>query len=150
MTCASCSAAVEKSLSGLEGVSLARVNLANETVAVNYDSRKVKISNFQKSINELGYQFIGVAGQTDSGQEEEIKNRDMKAKLNRFLIGFFVGLALMIMMYLPVTYPVELTYIMLIVSTPVFIYVSQPIFSAALRSLKNKNLNYYKLKLFNF
>ncbi len=141
MTCASCAAAVEKSLSGLEGVSSASVNLANETVAVNYDSKKSKIPDFQKSINELGYQFLGVEGQTDSGQEEEIKNRDIKAKLNRFLIGFFVGLALMIMMYLPVTYPIELTYIMLIVSTPVFIYVSHPIFSAAFRSLKNKNLN---------
>ncbi len=141
MTCASCAAAVEKSLSGLEGVSLASVNLVNETVAVNYDSKKTDISDFQKTIDELGYQFIGVKGQTDSEQENELREKDMKAKFNRFLIGFFIGLGLMIMMYLPVTYPVNLVYIMLILSTPVFIYVSQPIFSAAFRSLKNKNLN---------
>ena len=141
MTCASCAAAVEKSLSGLEGVSSAQVNLGNETVAVNYDSKKSGTSDFKVTIEELGYNYIGEEGQFDSSKEDEVKAQDMKAKLNRFLIGFFVGLALMVLMYLPVTYPIELTFIMLIVSTPVFIYVSQPIFSAAFRSLKNRNLN---------
>ncbi|MCK5398087.1 MAG: cation-translocating P-type ATPase, partial [Thermoplasmata archaeon] len=141
MTCASCAAAVEKSLSGLEGVSSAQVNLGNETVAVNYDSKKSGTSDFKVTIEELGYNYIGEEGQFDSTKEDEVKAQDMKAKLNRFLIGFFVGLALMVLMYLPVTYPIELTFIMLIVSTPVFIYVSQPIFSAAFRSLKNRNLN---------
>jgi len=141
MTCASCAAAVEKSLSGLEGVSSASVNLANEIVEINYKSKKSDILEFQSTIEGLGYQYLGVEGQTNSKAGDKARTKDTKAKLNRFLIGFLVGLALMIMMYLPVTYPVELIYIMLIVSTPVFIHVSQPIFSAAFRSLKNKNLN---------
>jgi len=69
MTCASCSAAVEKSLSGLDGVGSASVNLANETVSVNYDSQKAKIIDFQKAIDGLGYQYIGEEGQIDSSKE---------------------------------------------------------------------------------
>jgi Cu+-exporting ATPase len=47
----------------------------------------------------------------------------------------------MILMYAPVTLPFPMAYLMLLVSTPAFVYVSYPIFSAAYRSLKNKNLN---------
>ena len=141
MTCVNCQNAVEKALWELDGVLEATINLSSEKATVHYDSNKVGPANFRNAIEGLGYQLLGAEGQIDSDQEAESRNQDMKAKLNRFLIGFFVGLALMVLMYLPVTYPIELTYILLIVSTPVFVYVGQPIFSAAFRSLKNRNLN---------
>lgn len=37
MTCATCALTVEKVLGKLEGVDQASVNLANETVSLNYD-----------------------------------------------------------------------------------------------------------------
>jgi Cu+-exporting ATPase len=47
----------------------------------------------------------------------------------------------MILGYASISFPFPAAYLMLIVSTPAFIYVSHPIFSAAYRSLKNRNLN---------
>jgi heavy metal translocating P-type ATPase len=44
-------------------------------------------------------------------------------------------------MYIPINLPFPVAYLMLLISTPVFIYISYPIFKAAYRSLKNRNLN---------
>ncbi|GAI08781.1 unnamed protein product, partial [marine sediment metagenome] len=56
-------------------------------------------------------------------------------------IGFAVGIPLMILMYLPIKLPSFMPYLMLILTTPAFLYVSYPIFKAAYRALKNRNLN---------
>ncbi|MCK5024161.1 MAG: copper-translocating P-type ATPase [Thermoplasmata archaeon] len=141
MTCINCQKALEKAIEELDGVLEVSINLSSEKATIHYESSKAGIAEFQRTIEDLGYQFLGIEGDVDSGQEDEARKQDMKSKLNRFFAGFFIGLGLMILMYLPATYPISITYIMLIVSTPVFIYVSQPIFSAAFRSLKNHNLN---------
>ena len=48
----------------------------------------------------------------------------------------------MVLMYLPIDFHhSSLAYLMLIVSTPVFAYVSWPIFQAAWRAIRNRNLN---------
>ncbi|GAG67308.1 unnamed protein product, partial [marine sediment metagenome] len=47
----------------------------------------------------------------------------------------------MILMYLPIKLPSFMPYLLFLLTTPVFIYVSYPIFRAAYRSLKNRNLN---------
>ncbi|MEA3293662.1 MAG: hypothetical protein U9P81_01620 [Euryarchaeota archaeon] len=47
----------------------------------------------------------------------------------------------MILMHLSVDLPFKMAYFMLVVSTPAFVYVSHPIFTAAYRALKNRNLN---------
>lgn len=56
-------------------------------------------------------------------------------------MGFTTGTLLMILMYIPIDLPISIAYLMLFISTPAFIYISHPIFAAAYRSLKNKNLN---------
>jgi len=48
----------------------------------------------------------------------------------------------MVLMYLPIDFHhSSIAYLLLLVATPVFLYVSSPIFSAAWRALKNRNLN---------
>jgi Cu+-exporting ATPase len=47
----------------------------------------------------------------------------------------------MVLMFLPMAMHGIMPYVMLIVSTPVFIYISYPIFSAAWRALRNRNPN---------
>ncbi len=55
MTCASCSAAVQKGLSELKGVSSASVNFAVEKATVFYDESVVSVDDFIKVIKDLGY-----------------------------------------------------------------------------------------------
>ena len=55
MHCASCSANVEKALSGLQGVKIAHVNLALEEASVTFDESLVDPDLFDKTIASLGF-----------------------------------------------------------------------------------------------
>ena len=55
MTCATCSATVEKILAETPGVIQAKVNLASETAAVEYDAGKTGLSGLKSVISEAGY-----------------------------------------------------------------------------------------------
>lgn len=58
MACAGCSGAVEKALSGLEGVSSAKVDLAKKTAYVNYNPAKVSVDGLKKAVEAAGYKVI--------------------------------------------------------------------------------------------
>ncbi len=70
-----------------------------------------------------------------------MRDKDLKSKLHRILIGFAVGIPMMLLTYVPLEPPVPMPYLMLIVSAPVFLYLSYPIFSAGYHALKNRNLS---------
>lgn len=55
MTCAACSARVEKELSGMEGVDSASVNLAAELASITFDPKKLAPNDFLKTIEDSGY-----------------------------------------------------------------------------------------------
>ncbi|MBP2026909.1 Cu+-exporting ATPase [Acetoanaerobium pronyense] len=57
MTCASCSAAVEKTLKKMDGVD-ASVNLAMEKATIEYDSEKTTIKEIEEKIEKLGYAVV--------------------------------------------------------------------------------------------
>ncbi len=152
MVCAMCVGALEIALKKLDGIIEARVNLAAETAFVIYNPRLVGPEEMKKTIEDTGYQFLGIVGEdTRSDREREILMKDLEDKKRRIIIGFVTSLFLMALMYLPIhqiipmgmamAIPNFMNLLMLIVSTPVFVYVSYPIFRAALRSLENKNLN---------
>jgi len=56
MTCASCVAHVEKSVSKLEGVKTVNVNLLTNSMTVNFDDEKLKIDSIEKSVESAGYE----------------------------------------------------------------------------------------------
>ncbi len=58
MTCAMCSKAVDKALSGLEGVQNVNVNLGTETASLEYDPGKVNVAAIEKSVKDAGYSVV--------------------------------------------------------------------------------------------
>ena len=56
MSCASCSARIEKKIGGLEGVYYAKVNFANETAIVEFDPAIITAEQFPKEIQKLGFE----------------------------------------------------------------------------------------------
>ncbi|MBC7246177.1 MAG: copper-translocating P-type ATPase [Actinobacteria bacterium] len=70
MTCASCTARVEKALRDLPGVEEVSVNLASEKATISYQPNKVSAEGMAKVIEELGYRaglekaVFGVEGMT--------------------------------------------------------------------------------------
>ena len=135
MHCATCAATVEKSLLHLGGVTGARVSFADDAAAVEYDSAKLKLADLEKAVADAGYRVMA------EDSEKTAREKDLRANRNRVVVGLAVGVFLMILMYLPLHLPFPMAYLMLVVSAPVFIYVSRPIFGAAYRALKNRNLN---------
>ncbi|MBI4302494.1 MAG: copper-translocating P-type ATPase [Chloroflexi bacterium] len=79
MTCASCVMNVEKALEGLEGVSLARVNLATERAVVEYDPSQIGFPDMAKAVTDIGYEIpaeeavLQVTGMTCASCVENIQ-----------------------------------------------------------------------------
>ena len=150
MVCAMCVGSLEIALKKLDGVVEVNVNLAAEKAYVTYNPRMVSMQDMKKAIEDTGYQYLGVAGEeTAVDLEEEARCKDLTDKRRRIIIGFATSFFLMGLMYLPldrvipmdVLMAIPMTYLMLIISAPVFVYVSYPIFKAALRAVRNRNLN---------
>lgn len=58
MTCAACSARIEKVINKMDGVEEANVNLALEKSVIKYDPEKVTEEDFEKKIEALGYGVV--------------------------------------------------------------------------------------------
>lgn len=58
MTCAACSARIEKGLSKLAGVEKAAVNLASEKAVVTYDPAQINSEVMAEKIHDLGYEVV--------------------------------------------------------------------------------------------
>mgnify|MGYP006423409059 FL=1 len=56
MSCASCSARIEKKVGELGGVSSVQVNFAAEVASIEFDSTKISASQFSPAIEKLGFQ----------------------------------------------------------------------------------------------
>jgi Cu+-exporting ATPase len=56
MSCASCSARIEKKIGELDGVSLAKVNFAAEMATVEFDPEKISAEQFPEEIKKLGFE----------------------------------------------------------------------------------------------
>jgi Cu+-exporting ATPase len=136
-----CVQTIESALKDQEGVINVNVNLSSEKAYVTYNPGVTSISDMKRAIEDTGYQFLGIEGEETEDLEKVAREKDLREKRNRFIVGFAVGLPLMALVYLPIDLPFSMSYFMLIVSTPAFVYVSYPIFSAGYRALKNRNLN---------
>ncbi|UCF69689.1 MAG: heavy metal translocating P-type ATPase [candidate division WOR-3 bacterium] len=141
MTCATCVATVESALKRTGKAAEVTVNLASEKAYVSFNPSVTDLVTLKKAIEDSGYKYLGLEGEETAELEKAARMADLAQKRNRFVLGFAVGIPLMILMYVHIHLPFPMAYLMFAVTTPVFIYVSLPIFTAGYRALKNKNLN---------
>jgi len=142
MVCATCVQTIEAALRALPGVVSASVNLGNERAYVTYNPSVSAIEDMKRAIEDAGYQYLGLAGEVSEEAEKKARDKDLHEKLLRFSIGFAVSIPLMIAMWVPLPISIQvLGYLMLVISTPVFVFVAYPIFRASYTSLRNRMLN---------
>ena len=82
MTCAACSARIEKVLSRLDGVESAEVNLTAERATVVYDKTKLSPGDIAASVEKLGYKYL-----KEQPSGEKHKEKEIKQLRNRFIIA---------------------------------------------------------------
>ena len=90
MTCAACSAGIERTVGKLKGVTHVEVSLMGERMIVEYDESELKREQIFNAVVELGY---GI-GEYDENVLKERKPQPTKLK-NRFLLSLIFLLPLM-------------------------------------------------------
>ena len=82
MTCSACSSGLEKYLNKQDGIINATVNLVMNNTSVEYDEKKLDISQIEKFVQKAGFESLGI----DNLQKEEKKKSREKYKLWGFTI----------------------------------------------------------------
>jgi Cu+-exporting ATPase len=92
MTCAACSARIEKGLSRLPGVSRANVNLALETGHVEFAAGALKPSDITAKIKQLGY---GAELQQTQEETSSVRERELQRKKWKWMISALLSIPLL-------------------------------------------------------
>lgn len=138
-----CSRAVTSAVSKMPGVYSAHVNLVSETADVIYNPKVVTLEDIGDRINSIGYIYMGIHDNNSINNEkvEEQRQKSLKQKLYRIIVGFFFSAILMIIMFGDFGLGSNKPYVSLAISVIPFVYVSYPIFKSGFNAVKNLNLN---------
>ncbi|WP_342678543.1 heavy metal translocating P-type ATPase [Methanofollis sp. UBA420] len=141
MMCATCVKTIETALQALPGVVSATVNLGAERAYVVYNPDTVGIPEMKAAIEDAGYQYLGMEGEETGEIEKKAREADLRDKKRRIIVGAVASAVLMGLMFAMPPVPVAMPYLLLVIATPPFVYLSGPIFLGAWRALKNRTLN---------
>lgn len=131
MTCASCSAAVERVTRKIDGVVESNVNLATEKLNIHYEPSKVNISDIKNAVEKAGYKAN--IEETVIDRDKDRKDQEIKKLWQRFLLaavftvpllyismGHMIGLPLPKLLD-PSIYPMNFAIAQLLLTIPVII-----------------------------
>jgi len=137
MSCAMCVKTIESSLRKLSGILDVQVNLATEKARISYDLSLISIEDIKKTIEELGYQFLGVESEEGYDLEKEFREKYIKDVKKKLIVAWSIGSILFISMHLV---KIQI-YIQFVLATLAIAYAGREIFYNAYNSLKHRSLN---------
>lgn len=145
MTCAACSARIEKGLNKLDGVTSASVNLALEKAVISYHPSQTSVSNMIAKVEKLGY------GAHRPSQEDASDHREeaIKVQKRRFILSAILSLPLLWTMvghfsftsFLYVPDFLANPWVQLILATPVQFIIGAQFYIGAYKALRNGSAN---------
>ncbi|MEN6462633.1 MAG: heavy metal translocating P-type ATPase [Syntrophomonas sp.] len=101
MSCAACSAKIEKSLNKIDGINKAAVNLTTERASIQYDTSLVKVSDMIKTIRALGYE-AEKAEDISRDREQEQRQKEIWQLRTTLIISAILSSPLLLAMFLSV------------------------------------------------
>jgi len=147
MSCAACSAKIEKKLNKLEGIEKATINLATERASIEYDVSKIKVSDMVKSIQALGYEAER-AEEVNKDKEKELREKEIKTLKVTLIISAVLSAPLVLAMVvaligldIPLFSFLHNSYFQLIVATPVQFIIGFRFYKHAYYALRSKSAN---------
>jgi Cu+-exporting ATPase len=87
MTCASCSARIERVVGRLAGVRSVAVNLATEKADILYEPARVRLSTIKKAITDAGYTPREIDAAEEVDRDAERKAREIRSLRARFIVA---------------------------------------------------------------
>jgi Cu+-exporting ATPase len=152
MTCASCAAAVEKSLSRAPGVQSALVNFATEKATVHYLPGQASQATLKEAVVNAGYGVVERAPDTSATDRQAEIDRQKAAAYAKLKRRFWVavGLALVIMpLSMLMLWPAMmervnmhwLNYALLLLTLPVLLYSGREFYASAWNGFRHRSAN---------
>lgn len=145
MSCAACSAAIEKKLNKMPEISSAAVNLITEKATVTFDKNAISSKDIVSAIEKLGY-TANVASETIDS--ETAKEKELQKLQRDLIISAVLTAPMIIAMFLnmagvhnSVTSFLHNPYVQFALATPVQFYVGIRYYRHAYLSLKAKSSN---------
>ncbi|MFQ6136497.1 MAG: heavy metal translocating P-type ATPase [Candidatus Hydrothermarchaeales archaeon] len=148
MTCASCSATVEKALNKVEGVVEANVNLATEKATITYNPAVTGLEEFEKAVADVGYKVLGVAEEgvekVKEVDQEEIKMAEAR---RRMWVAWAFTIPIIIWMLpemiLGIAWPTRMLYDlgMILLAVPVLFWVGRHTYRSGWSSVTHGSAN---------
>lgn len=140
MTCQMCATHVAKSVSKLDGVKEANVNLASGQLKVSYDGNGIRPMRFKEALQEIGYDLdleksLDAAKQDDHARMTLARNKMVKSAILTSII-----MILMVMDMFLVDIPFYVPIVALIAAPVVFVF-GLDVHKKSLKSLKSGRPN---------
>jgi P-type Cu+ transporter len=145
MTCAACSARIEKVLNKMDSVE-ANVNLALETAAISYDKEIVSSNDIINRIEKLGY---GAKEKVQRAAKEKDREEELRNKKGKFLASVLLSLPLLYTMLghmpwdfgLPMPHFLMNPWFQILLATPIQFIIGAQFYISAFKALRNKSAN---------
>ena len=87
MTCAACSARIEKVVGKMEGVEEVSVNLATEKATVSFDTEKTGLANIKERIEKAGYGAVEIQKKVPVDEDKARKEKEIKTLWTKFRVS---------------------------------------------------------------
>ncbi len=94
MTCAACSARVEKVVNKLDGISSAVVNLTTERMSVEYDEQVLNIDDIGRAVERAGYGWSVIKNQSNDADKLK-KQKEIRTLFIKFAVAAFFTIPLL-------------------------------------------------------
>ncbi len=145
MTCAACSARIEKGLNRMEGISEAQVNLMLETARVSFDAGAVSVQDITDKVARLGYK---ATVQEQEGAEERRHQLQHQRGL-QLVISLILSLPLLwtMMAHFSFTSWIYMPHVLMIpwvqwlLATPVQLVIGWQFYRGAYKALRGGSAN---------
>lgn len=147
MTCAACSAKVEKKLNSLPGVDKAVVNLATEKAVISFFPDIAGVREFKDVIERLGYSAEIIQDRMDADREREAREKDIRRQKILFTFSAVLSVPLALVMFAELLewkwVPAFIfnKYFQLALATPIQFGAGAHFYRDAYYSLRNRSAN---------
>ncbi|MEI7523667.1 MAG: heavy metal translocating P-type ATPase [Mariniphaga sp.] len=138
LSCASCAANVEKTLSSQPGVKSASVNFASSTVWVEYNPEDTTPTGLRNVVQSSGYDII--TDEEEAGKQSEVTLRASEILKRKTIGAALLTIPIVILGMFLMDFPYA-NWIMLIMATPVVFWFGRNFFVNAFKQLKHGSTN---------
>jgi P-type Cu+ transporter len=146
MTCAACSARIEKGLNKLDGVVKANVNLALEKATVEYNSAVLSSADIIKKVESLGY---GAHIKEDVKDKSDYRQKEIQKQTGKFIFSAILSFPLLWAMVGHFSFTSFIWFpkmfmnpwVQFALATPVQFVIGKQFYVGAYKALKNKSAN---------